>query len=146
MKKARTDKSIEDYKKIKKKIKLKVKSANRDAVSKLLKDRNAKNLWQGVNTICGRKTGQTEDLTLLKSVNGLTTSDNKECADIFANTFESKVSKLIEQVREKDAMTDRIAQKFENIEINIQFNTKDIIDIVGSLCPEKELSFALFIF
>ena len=57
--------SIEDYKKIKKKIKSKVKSVRKDVISKMLKNQNMKNLWHGVNTICGRKTSQTEDLTLL---------------------------------------------------------------------------------
>jgi len=92
MKKTRSDKSIEDYKKIKKKIKSKVKLVRKDVISKMLKNRNMKNLWHGVNTICGRKTSQTEDLTLLDPVNGLSTSDNKECADIFANHSKARLT------------------------------------------------------
>jgi hypothetical protein len=132
MKKRRSDKSIEDYKKIKKKIKSKVKSVKKDAISKMLKNRNSKNLWQGVNTICGRKTSQTEELTLLDPVNGFSTSDNKECADIFANAFKNKVTKLVNQVGQSDAMTDHISRKFEEITVITQFNTKDIVDIVLS--------------
>ena len=51
MKKTKTSKSIEAYKNIKKKIKSKVKTINKDEISKLLKNRNMKNLWQGVNTL-----------------------------------------------------------------------------------------------
>ena len=130
MKKTRSDKSIEDYKKIKKKIKSKVKLVRKDVISKMLKNRNMKNLWHGVNTICGRKTSQTEDLTLLDPVNGLSTSDNKECADIFAKTFKSKVNKLVQHVGDKDAMTDHISRKFEDCLISTQFKIKDIIDVV----------------
>jgi hypothetical protein len=82
MKKTRSDKSIEDYKKIQKKIQSKLKSVKKDVISKMLKNRNMKNLWHGVKTICGWKTSQTEDFTLLDPVNGLSTSDNKECAYI----------------------------------------------------------------
>ena len=56
MKKSRTEKSIRDYKLIKKKIKTKVKSINKAEISKMLKNRNMKNVWQGTNTLCGRKT------------------------------------------------------------------------------------------
>ena len=44
MKKRRTDKSIEDYKKVKKKIKFKVKPINKAEISKMFKNRNMKNL------------------------------------------------------------------------------------------------------
>jgi hypothetical protein len=87
-------------------------------------------LWHGVNTICGQKTSQTEDLTLLDPLNGLSTSDNKECADIFAKTFKSKVNKLLQHKGEKDAMTDHISRKFEDCLISTQFEIKDITNVV----------------
>jgi hypothetical protein len=130
MKKTRSDKSIEDYKKIKKKIKSKVKSVRKYVISKMFKNRNMKNMWHGVNTICGQKTSQTEDLTLLDPVNGLSKSDNKECADIFARAFKSKVNKLVQHVGDKDAMTDHISRKFKDCLISTQFKIKDIIDVV----------------
>ncbi len=64
MKIRKTNKSIEDYKKVKTKIKQKVKSIKKSEISKMFKNRNMKNLWQGVNTLCGKKTSQTENLTL----------------------------------------------------------------------------------
>ncbi len=68
--------------------------------------------------------------TILAPVNGLSTSDNKECADIFAKTFKSKVNKLVQHVGDKDAMTDHISRKFEDSLISTQFKIKDIIDVV----------------
>jgi len=130
MKNKKTSKSIEDYRKIKKKIKSKVKAVRRAEVSRMLKNRNMKNLWQGVNTICGRNTCQTEKLVLSNPESGVSTSNNKECADIFANVFKNKVDKLVEQVGPKDAMLDQISKRFDNSNLNIQFKTDEIVQIV----------------
>jgi len=133
MKKTRSDKSIQDYKKIKKKIKSKIKSIKQDVITKMLKNRNSKNLWHGVNTICGRKTSQTESLTLINPVDGVSTSDNNECAGIFANAFKNKVTKLVEQIGQCEVMTDYISRKFEERTISTQFNTNEIVEVVMSL-------------
>ncbi len=69
MKKSKTAKSIQDYKLIKKKIRAKVKSIHSAEITKLLKNRNMKCVWQGVNTICGRKTPRTESFALLDPLN-----------------------------------------------------------------------------
>jgi hypothetical protein len=85
-----------------------------------------KNLWHGVNTICGGQTSQTEeDLTLQHPLKGISISETKACADILANTFKSKVNNLVQHVGEKDAMTDHISIKFkEDCLISTQFKIK----------------------
>ncbi len=133
MKKTRSDKSIQDYKKIKKKIKSTIKSIKQDVITKMLKNWNYKNLWHGVNTICGRKTSQTESLALINPVNGVSTSDNNECASIFADAFKNKVTKLVEKVGQSEVMTDYISRKFEERTISTQFNTNEIVEVVMSL-------------
>jgi predicted S18 family serine protease len=90
-------------------------------------------LWHGVNTICGRKTSQTESLTLINPVNGVSTSDNNECASIFADAFKNKVTKLVEQVGQSEVMTDYISRKFEKRTISTQSNTNEIVEVVMSL-------------
>ena len=105
-------------KKEKKIIKLKssqVKSTYSTEIAKMLKNRNMKCVWQGVNTICGRKTPQTETFALSDPDSGETVTENKKCADIFARTFGSKVERLVEQVGTKDSMTDQINEKFSRI-------------------------------
>jgi len=69
-------------------------------------------VWQGVNTICGRKTPQTESFALSDLNSGETVVENKKCADIFAQTFQGKVERLVSQVGTKDSMTDEINEKF----------------------------------
>ena len=126
MRKSKTEKSIEDYKKIKKKIKCKVKSITKMEVKKMLKSRSVKNVWQGVNTLCGRNVNKTENYKLLHPKNNKETSDNKECADIFAEVFTTKVSNLADQVRNKDTMTSHISPKCQNTTVNVQFNIEQI--------------------
>jgi len=135
MKNSKTNKSIKDYKLIKKKIKTKVKDIYKAEISKMLKNRNMKNLWQGVNTICGRNTSQTEHLNLLDPVSGNNVSDSKVCADIFSRTFQNKVGKLTEQVGNKDAMVDQISQKLFNIseETCPQFEIQNIIEVIYNM-------------
>ena len=135
MKKSKTDKSIQDYKLIKKKIKTKVKSIHSAEITKMLKNRNMKCVWQAVNTICGRKTHQTESFALLDPNNGKTVTENKDCADVFAKTFSNKVERLVMQVSNKDAMVDEITEKFPHNpeDISPQFEIKNIINIIRSM-------------
>ena len=132
MKKSKTEKSIQDYKLIKKKIRAKVKSIHSAEINKLLKNRNTKCVWQGVNTICGRKTPQTESFALCNPDTGETVTESKKCADIFARTFRSKVERLVEQVGTKDSMTEEIEGKFSpNPDFRSpQFETKDIVKVI----------------
>jgi len=89
-------------------------------------------VWQGVNTICGRKTPQTESFALSDPESGEIVKENKKCADIFAQTFRSKVERLVEQVGTKDPMTDKISEKFSKNpdERSPQFETKDIVKVI----------------
>ena len=130
MKKRKTSETIQQYKKIKHKIKLKVKTINKTEVSRMLKSRNMKDLWRGVNTICGRTVNQAEKLQLKIPDSSKTTSDEEECASIFANTFKTKVEKLVNQVGVKDSMTDHISTKFCNVQPNLQFSIADITKAV----------------
>jgi len=135
MKRSKTDKSIQDYKLIKKKIRTKVKSIHSAEIAKLLKNRNMKCVWQGVNTICGRKTPHAESFTLLDPDNGKTVTENKNCADLFAKTFRDKVDRLIEQVGNKGAMVDDITEKFPHNpdDRSPQFETKNIINVIRQM-------------
>ena len=135
MKRSKTDKSIQDYKLIKKKIRAKVKSIHSAEITKMLKNRSMKCVWQGVNTICGRKTQQTELFALSDPDNGKTVTGNKECAKIFAKTFSSKVERLVKQVGNKDAMADEVTVKFLNNsdDRNPQFETTNIISAICSM-------------
>jgi hypothetical protein len=133
MKRSRTEKSIQKYKLIKKKIRTKVKSIYSTEITKMLKNRNMKCVWQGVNTICGRKTPQTESFALSNPDTGETVTENKKCADIFAQTFKSKVERLVEQVGTKDSMTNEIKEKFSPNPDgrSPQFETlKDIVKVI----------------
>ena len=130
MKKRKTSATIQDYKKIKTKIKIKVKAINKLEVSRMLKSRNMKDLWRGVNTICGRNANQAEELKLKIPNSPKTTTDEKECANIFADTFKTKVEKLVKQVGTKDSMTDRISEKFHDVKPRLQFSTQDITKAV----------------
>ena len=132
MKRSRTEKSIQKYKLIKKKIRTKVKSIYSTEITKMLKNRNMKCVWQGVNTICGRKTPQTESFALSNPDTGETVTENKKCADIFARTFKSKVERLVEQVGSKDSMTNEINEKFSPNPDgrSPQFETKDIVKVI----------------
>ena len=132
MKKSMTDKSIQNYKTIKKKIRTKVKSIYSTEITKMLKNRNMKCVWQGVNTICGRKTPHTESFVLLDPDSRESVMENKKCADIFAQTFRSKVERLVEQVGTKDSMTDEINEKFSTNpnDRSPQFETKDIVKVI----------------
>ena len=132
MKRSKTDKSIQNYKLIKNKIRAKVKSTYSIEITKMLKNRNMKCVWQGVNTICGRKTPQTESFALLDPNTGVTVTENKKCADIFARAFSSKVERLVEQVGTKDSMTDVIEEKFSSNphDRSPQFGTKDIVKVI----------------
>ena len=132
MKKSMTDKSIQNYKTIKKKIRTKVKSIYSTEITKMLKNRNMKCVWQGVNTICGRKTPHTESFVLLDPDSRESVMENKKCADIFAQTFRSKVERLVEQVGTKDSMTDEINEKFStnHNDRSPQFETKDIVKVI----------------
>jgi hypothetical protein len=132
MKSSRTAKSIQDYKLIKKKIKAKVKSIHHAEITKMLKNRNMKCVWQGVNTICGRNTTHTETFALQDPDNKKTVTENKDCANLFAKTFSDKVDKLIEQVGTKDAMVGEIIEKFPPDLDNRspQFETTDIINVI----------------
>ena len=127
-----TDKSIQNYKTIKKKIRTKVKSIYSTEITKMLKNRNMKCVWQGVNTICGRKTPHTESFVLLDPDSRESVMENKKCADIFAQTFRSKVERLVEQVGTKDSMTDEINEKFSTNpnDRSPQFETKDIVKVI----------------
>ena len=132
MKRSKTDKSIQKYKLIKKKIRSKVKSIYSSEITKMLKNRDMKCVWQGVNTICGRKTPQTESFALSDPESGEIVKENKKCADIFAQTFRNKVERLVEQVGTKDPMTDKISEKFStNPDARSpQFETKDIVKVI----------------
>ena len=130
MKKVKSSKSIEDYKKIKRKIKLKVKNNFKTEVTKLMKNRNMKNLWNGVNTICGRKSTRSEELSLVDPQTGISTSSNLECANILASTFQLKVDNLLKQTGSKSSMVDDIGQKFKDEPIRVQFEAEDIKQIV----------------
>ncbi len=135
MKRSRSAKSIQDYKAIKKKIKTKVKSIHCAEITKLLKNRNMKCVWQGVNTICGRNTPHTETFTLQDPDNNKTVTENKDCANLFAKTFREKVDRLIEQVGTKDAMVNEISQKFfhDLDSRSLQFETTEIIDVIRQM-------------
>jgi len=135
MKKSKTAKSIQDYKLIKKKIRAKVKSIHSAEITKLLKNRSMKCVWQGVNTICGRKTPHTESFTLLDPINEKTVTENKDCANLFAKTFKEKVDRLIEQVGVKDVMVSEINKKFPHNPDNRspQFETTDIINVIRQM-------------
>jgi hypothetical protein len=132
MKRSRTAKSIQDYKDMKKKIKVKVKSIHHAEITKMLKNRSMKCVWQGVNTICGRNTTHTETFALQDPGNNKTVTENIDCANLFAKTFMEKVDKLIEQVGTKDAMVGEISEKFRSGLDNRspQFDTTDIIDVI----------------
>ena len=132
MKRSKTDQSIQKYKLIKKKIRLKVKSIYSTEITKMLKNRNMKCVWQGVNTICGRKTPQTESFALSDPNSGETVVENKKCADIFAQTFQGKVERLVSQVGTKDSMTDEINEKFSMNpdERSPQFTTGEIVTVI----------------
>ena len=132
MKRSKTDSSIQNYKLIKKKIRTKVKSIYSAEITKMLKNRNMKCVWQGVNTICGRKTPQTEQFTLIDPDSGEITKENKKCADIFAQTFKSKVERLAHQVGTKDPMVSEINEKFSTHleDRSPQFETKDIVQVI----------------
>ncbi len=135
MKRSRSEKSIQDYKLIKKKIKAKVKSIHSAEITKMLKNRSMKCVWQGVNTICGRNTPHTETFSLQDPDSNTMVKDNKNCADLFAKTFREKVDKLIKQVGNKDAMTEEINEKFPHNLHNRspQFEASDIIKVIGQM-------------
>ena len=135
MKKARTVKSIQHYKLIKKKIRAKVKSIHSAEITKMLKNRSMKCVWQGVNTICGRKTPHTETFALQDPENKKTVIKNKDCANLFAKTFREKVDRLVEQVGTKDAMVDEINEKFPHNPDSRppQFGTTDIINVIRQM-------------
>ena len=135
MKRSRTVKSIQDYKLIKKKIRSKVKSIHSAEITKMLKNRNMKCVWQGVNTICGRTTPHTETFALLDPDNNKTVTENKDCANLFAKTFSEKVDKLIRQVGSKDAMVNEISEKFPpNLDNKSpQFETTVIINVIRQM-------------
>jgi len=139
MKRSRTEKSIQDYILIKKKIRAKVKSIQTAEITKMLKNRNMKCVWQGVNTICGRSTPHTETFALQDPDNKKTVTENKDCANLFAKTFREKVDRLIEQVGPKDAMVNDISEKFlVNLENRCpQFETTDIVNVI---CQMKNSS------
>jgi len=132
MKRTKTDQSIQKYKLIKKKIRSKVKSIYANEITKMLKNRNMKCVWQGVNTICGRKTPQSESFALSNPDSGETVTENKKCADIFAQTFKSKVERLVNQVGTKDPMIDEINEKFlaNPDERSPQFAIEDIVRVI----------------
>ena len=135
MKKARTVKSIQHYKLIKKKIRAKVKSIHSAEITKMLKNRSMKCVWQGVNTICGRKTPHTETFALQDPENKKTVIKNKDCANLFAKTFREKVDRLVEQVGTKDPMVDEINEKFPHNPDSRppQFGTTDIINVIRQM-------------
>jgi len=134
MKRAKSEKSIRDYKLIKLKIKTKVKTLRKTEITKLLKNRNMRNLWQGVNTICGRNSVHTEKFSLSDPHNGKTTTDNRACAGIFAHAFKNKVDNLIQQVGIKDPLTDQITQKFPiSGEAGPQFEINDIVEVINQM-------------
>ena len=121
---------------------MKVKTINKTEVQRMLKSQNMKDLWRGVNTLCGRNTNQAEALKLNIPNSTSTTADEKECANIFANTFKTKVDKLIQQVRTKNAITKNISYKLHNVQPRIQFSIQDIKKAVrgfrqsSSWCPD----------
>jgi hypothetical protein len=129
MKTRKTSETIQDYKKIKTKIKLKVKTINKTEVSRMLKSRNMKDLWRGVNTMCGRNATQTQ-LKLKIPQSSEITADEKECANIFADTFKTKVEKLVKQVGTKDSMTEYISKKVSDVQPVLQFSIQDITKAV----------------
>ena len=104
-------------------------------ITKMLKNRNMKCVWQGVNKICGRKTPHTESFALSDPGSGETVTKNKKCADIFALTFGSKVERLIEQVGTKDSMTDQINEKFSTNpdDKSPQSETEDIVKVISQI-------------
>jgi hypothetical protein len=92
-------------------------------------------VWQGVNTICGRKTPRTESFALLDPINEKTVTENKDCANLFAKTFKEKVNRLIEQVGVKDAMVNEINEKIPHNPDNRspQFETTEIINVIRQM-------------
>ena len=109
---------------------MKVKIIIKTEVQRMLKSRNMKDLWRGVNTICGRNTNQAEALKLNIPNSTSTTADEKECANIFANTFKTKVDKLVQQVGTKDALTKNISKKLYTVQPRLQFSIQDITKAV----------------
>ena len=92
-----------------------------------------KNVWQGVKTICERKTPQTEKLMLLDPISGKIISESKGCADLFAQTFSNKVDQLIHEVGVKDSMLDKITENCSTItDVTSlpQFATQNIISVI----------------
>jgi len=65
-----------------------------------------------VISVCGRKTHQTESFALSDPDSGETVAENKKCAHIFAQTFQSQVERLVSLVGTRDSMTDKINKKF----------------------------------
>ena len=134
MKKSKTDKLIGDYKCIKKKIKSQVKMLRKTEVKKMLKNRDMKNVWQGVNTICGRNTSQTDKVSLLSPVDGKIVSEERACADIFASAFKSKVDKLVDKVGATDAMVNKTSTIFHDQEDSSpQFTLQEIIGVIVNM-------------
>jgi len=112
------------------KIKTKVKRIYADEITKMLKNRNSKNVWNGVNILCGKKSNQSQILELKDPTTGEETSDPRLCAQILANAFKTKVENLLKQTGETNPMTDKIDRKFEEESSPIRFEVTEIIKVL----------------
>ena len=141
MKKRKTSKAIEEYKLIKKKIKVKVQAVNKAETSKMFQKRTTKDIWKGVNTLCGRNPSKSNKCTLLDPETGKTTADKEKCANIFASAFQSKVANLTEKVGCKDPLLEEISPKIENQKDTPapQFTTAEIVQTVKNMKNSSSL-------
>jgi hypothetical protein len=134
MKKSMENTVITEYKKLKKCIRQKVNSVRKEEITRLLKNRNAKNIWKGVNSICGRSGDRAADFQLKHRDTKETVTNQQSCAELFGQSFINKVNDLLLKVSNKDVTAKFAKKKLVDVEDTAPiFVQADIVGVIKSM-------------